>query len=158
MNRAWILEQIPHQGTMCLLDGVLDWNPDQVRCVSRSHRDKDHPLRTHGRLATICGIEVAAQCMAVHGALLAANSANARRIGYLAALRSVTVYVARLDEIVDDLIATGGTAEAAVILISRVGGLIAGAAFVIDLPELGGVKLLASHGVKSHVLVRFEGH
>ena len=106
MNRAWILEQIPHQGIMCLLDGVLDWNPDQVRCVSRAHRDKDHPLRTHGRLAAICGIEVAAQCMAVHGALLAASSAHARRIGYLAALRSVTVYVARLDEIVDDLIAT----------------------------------------------------
>ena len=60
--------------------------------------------------------------------------------------------------IVDDLIATGGTAEAAVILISRVGGLIAGAAFVIDLPELGGVKLLASHGIESHVLVTFEGH
>jgi len=60
--------------------------------------------------------------------------------------------------IVDDLIATGGTAEAAVKLIQRVGGTVAGAAFVIDLPELGGVKLLQSHGVASHALVAFEGH
>ena len=60
--------------------------------------------------------------------------------------------------IVDDLIATGGTAEAAVKLIQRVGGTVAGAAFVIDLPELGGVKLLKSHGVASHALIAFEGH
>jgi adenine phosphoribosyltransferase len=60
--------------------------------------------------------------------------------------------------IVDDLIATGGTAEAAVKLVSRIGGIVAGAAFVIDLPELGGVKLLARHGVESHCLMTFEGH
>ncbi len=60
--------------------------------------------------------------------------------------------------IVDDLIATGGTAEAAVKLITRVGGVIAGAAFVVDLPELGGIKLLQSYDVACHVLVAFDGH
>ena len=60
--------------------------------------------------------------------------------------------------IVDDLIATGGTAEAAVKLITRVNGIIVGATFVIDLPELGGMKLLKSHGVDSHALVTFDGH
>jgi adenine phosphoribosyltransferase len=60
--------------------------------------------------------------------------------------------------IVDDLIATGGTAEAAVTLVTRVGGNIAGAAFVIDLPDLGGVKLLAQHGVVAHTLMAFDGH
>jgi adenine phosphoribosyltransferase len=60
--------------------------------------------------------------------------------------------------IVDDLIATGGTAEAAVKLVTRVGGKVAGAAFVIDLPDLGGVKLLTQHGVKSHALMAFDGH
>ena len=60
--------------------------------------------------------------------------------------------------IVDDLIATGGTAEAAAKLIRRSGGEVAGATFIIDLPELGGVKRLAKHGVKCHVLVAFEGH
>lgn len=60
--------------------------------------------------------------------------------------------------IVDDLIATGGTAEAAVKLITRCGGKVAGAAFIIDLPELGGVKRLGALGVKSHALVAFDGH
>lgn len=60
--------------------------------------------------------------------------------------------------IVDDLIATGGTAEAAVKLLERSGGKIVGATFIIDLPDLGGMKLLKSHNVQSHALVAFEGH
>lgn len=60
--------------------------------------------------------------------------------------------------IVDDLIATGGTAEAAAKLIHRSGGEIVGAVFVVDLPELGGVKRLDALGVKSHALMAFEGH
>lgn len=60
--------------------------------------------------------------------------------------------------IVDDLIATGGTAEAAAKLIRHAGGEIMGAAFIIDLPELGGRKLLESHGIACHVLMAFEGH
>ena len=60
--------------------------------------------------------------------------------------------------IVDDLIATGGTAEAAVKLVRRSGGEIVGATFIIDLPELGGMKKLAALGIKSHVLMAFEGH
>ena len=60
--------------------------------------------------------------------------------------------------IVDDLIATGGTAEAAVKLITRVGGVVAGATFVVDLPELGGMKLLRSYDVEAHALVAYAGH
>ena len=60
--------------------------------------------------------------------------------------------------IVDDLIATGGTAEAAVKLVKRSGGVIVGATFIIDLPELGGMKKLAALGVKGHALMAFEGH
>jgi len=60
--------------------------------------------------------------------------------------------------IVDDLIATGGTAEAAVKLITRSGGQVVGASFVIDLPDIGGRKLVESHGVACHVLMAFEGH
>lgn len=60
--------------------------------------------------------------------------------------------------IVDDLIATGGTAEAAVKLIRRSGGKVVGASFIIDLPELGGWKLLESHDISCHALVKFEGH
>jgi adenine phosphoribosyltransferase len=60
--------------------------------------------------------------------------------------------------IVDDLIATGGTAEAAVRLVQRSGGEIVGATFIIDLPELGGMKKLAGLGVRCHALMAFEGH
>ncbi len=60
--------------------------------------------------------------------------------------------------IVDDLIATGGTAEAAVKLVQRSGGEIVGATFAIDLPELGGARKLAAHGIKCHTLMTFEGH
>ena len=60
--------------------------------------------------------------------------------------------------IVDDLIATGGTAEAAAKLVRRSGGEIVGAAFIIDLPELGGLRKLAAMGIESHVLMAFEGH
>ena len=60
--------------------------------------------------------------------------------------------------LVDDLIATGGTAEAAIELIRRSGGDIVAAAFVIDLPDLGGAKRIAAMDVKVHTLVSFEGH
>ncbi len=60
--------------------------------------------------------------------------------------------------IVDDLIATGGTADAAAKLIRQARGEIVGAAFVIDLPELGGAKLLEGQGIKVHSLMAFDGH
>ena len=59
--------------------------------------------------------------------------------------------------IVDDLIATGGTAEAAVSLLRRAGGRVDHALFVIDLPDLGGAERLAGHSVKARALVEFEG-
>ena len=60
--------------------------------------------------------------------------------------------------VVDDLVATGGTAEAAIELLHRSGGELVSAAFVIDLPELGGAERLRRRGVKVHTLVSFEGH
>lgn len=59
--------------------------------------------------------------------------------------------------IVDDLIATGGTAEAAINLIRRAKGTIVGAAFVIDLPDLGGRKRIEDMGVNVRTLCEFEG-
>lgn len=60
--------------------------------------------------------------------------------------------------IVDDLIATGGTADAAAKLIRQLGGSIIGAAFLIDLPDLGGAKRLEDQGIKVHALMQFGGH
>ena len=60
--------------------------------------------------------------------------------------------------LVDDLIATGGTAEAAVKLLRRTGAEVVGACFVIDLPEIGGRKKLEALGVEVRTLVAFDGH
>jgi len=59
--------------------------------------------------------------------------------------------------LVDDLIATGGTAEAAAKLIESMGGKIIECSFVIDLPDLGGRKRLEKHGQKVFALCEFEG-
>jgi adenine phosphoribosyltransferase len=59
--------------------------------------------------------------------------------------------------LVDDLLATGGTAEAGIRLIERLGAEIVGCAFVVDLPELGGRTLLERLGMEVHVLCEFEG-
>ena len=59
--------------------------------------------------------------------------------------------------IVDDLLATGGTAEAGIKLLERLGADIIGCAFIIDLPDLGGRKLLEALGMEVHALCAFEG-
>ena len=60
--------------------------------------------------------------------------------------------------IIDDLLATGGTVEATVKLVQRLGGAVKHAAFVINLPEFGGEKRLNNLGVDCYTLVNFEGH
>ena len=59
--------------------------------------------------------------------------------------------------IVDDLLATGGTAAAGIKLCERLGAEVIGCAFVIDLPELGGRKLLEGLGYEVHALTEFDG-
>jgi len=58
--------------------------------------------------------------------------------------------------IVDDLLATGGTVKASANLVEKLGGIVAGCAFVIDLPDLGGKEVLKKYDV--FTLVSFEGH
>ncbi|MBA8880561.1 adenine phosphoribosyltransferase [Phyllobacterium myrsinacearum] len=60
--------------------------------------------------------------------------------------------------LVDDLIATGGTAEAAVKLLQQMGADIVSACFIIDLPDLGGRKKLEALGVNVRTLIAYEGH
>ena len=59
--------------------------------------------------------------------------------------------------VVDDLLATGGTAEAGIRLIERLGGEIVSTSFIIDLPDLGGRKKLEAMGVEVHALCTFDG-
>jgi predicted hotdog family 3-hydroxylacyl-ACP dehydratase len=104
LNRTWIAQNIPHHGRMCLLDEVIEWDAQHIRCRSATHRLTDHPLRSHGRLGVCCGIEYAAQAMAAHGALAAGAAHTRPEAGFLAALRDVRLYVSRLDDIQSDLI------------------------------------------------------
>lgn len=60
--------------------------------------------------------------------------------------------------LVDDLIATGGTAEAAIKLIQRAGGTVIGCSFIVDLPDLGGRRRIEELGIKVLTLCEFEGH
>ncbi len=71
LDRNWIERHIPHHGRMCLLEEIIEWDVRHIRCRSGTHRAADHPLRSRDRLGAACGIEYAAQAMAVHGALAA---------------------------------------------------------------------------------------
>jgi predicted hotdog family 3-hydroxylacyl-ACP dehydratase len=103
VTRTQLAKLIPHEGDMCLLDGVLCWDAASIRCVSRSHLHACNPLRTEGGLRALCGIEYAAQAMAAHGAL--AGGRNTRpRAGYLASLRDVICVVEWLDQLDGELI------------------------------------------------------
>jgi predicted hotdog family 3-hydroxylacyl-ACP dehydratase len=95
LKREWIVGHIPHQGGMCLLDEVCHWDESAIHCRTRTHLDASNPLRRDGHLAAVCGIEYAAQAMAVHGALLAGASTKA---GYLASVRGVRLRIDHLDE------------------------------------------------------------
>lgn len=89
---------------MCLLDCVEAWDRERIRCRASSHRSADNPLRAYGRLGAACGIEYAAQAMAVHGALLAPADSSSARFGYLVSVRGTQLRVPRLDDIADDLL------------------------------------------------------
>jgi adenine phosphoribosyltransferase len=60
--------------------------------------------------------------------------------------------------LIDDLIATGGTARAAIRLLRKAGASVAQAQFLVDLPDLGGADLLRADGVEVNTLVSFPGH
>ena len=60
--------------------------------------------------------------------------------------------------LIDDLIATGGAAEASVKLLQKTGADVVGAAFIVDLPDLGGLGNITSLGIHVTVLVAFDAH
>ncbi len=82
---------IPHAGSMCLLDGVLSWNAEEIRCTATSHLDPANPLRCGGQLTSVHLLEYGVQATAVHGALLARESGEQASPGHLAALHEVSL-------------------------------------------------------------------
>jgi predicted hotdog family 3-hydroxylacyl-ACP dehydratase len=102
LRRSEIAGLIPHAGAMCLLETVQFWDDTTIVCIASSHRDADNPLASDGRLDGLCGIEYAAQAMAVHGTLVA-TPGNRPTAGYLASVREVICHTHRLDLLPDIL-------------------------------------------------------
>jgi predicted hotdog family 3-hydroxylacyl-ACP dehydratase len=105
LNAAGIARIIPHQGDMSLLDHVLSYDERSIECIALSHKLVSNPLRENGALHAVCGVEYAAQAMALHGALLSkAQNETAPRGGRLAGIRMLELSVMRLDNIEADLL------------------------------------------------------
>ncbi|MHB1280164.1 MAG: 3-hydroxylacyl-ACP dehydratase [Acidithiobacillus sp.] len=106
IGRQWISNHIPHQGNMLLLDYVERWDDEQILCVASSHRSASNPLRVGGRLGVVCGVEYAAQAMAVHDALVrvqGGDEPHSAGAGYIASVRELCTEAMRLDDIEGDL-------------------------------------------------------
>ena len=96
--RIDVVGLIPHQGAMCLLDTVESWDEKGIVCNASSHRRSENPLRDGAGLRGSCAIEYGAQAVAAHAGLMDGASGWRARIGFLAAVRDVTVWVARFDD------------------------------------------------------------
>ena len=104
MTKADLCRLIPHGGAMCLLDTVEQWDDNQILCRSGSHRDLSNPLRQGDRLEALCGLEYAAQAMAVHVGIVEERGENKKlAVGYLGAVKNLTLRAGRLDDMKEDL-------------------------------------------------------
>jgi predicted hotdog family 3-hydroxylacyl-ACP dehydratase len=92
---------VPHAGSMCLLERVLDWDDASIRAATSTHLDRSHPLAHGGRLRAVHLCEYGAQAMALHGGLVAQREGRVAAPGMLVLLRDVALHV-------DDLRSLGG--------------------------------------------------
>jgi predicted hotdog family 3-hydroxylacyl-ACP dehydratase len=103
ISKAALCRLIPHHGTMCLLDAVERWDATSILCTTASHRDAANPLRRDNQLEAICGLEYAAQAMAVHVGLLEQVKGCQLAVGYLGAVKHLMLRAPRLDHVKGDL-------------------------------------------------------
>lgn len=103
---------VPHAGAMCLLEQVISCSAESIQCETSSHLNPANPLRRNGHLSGICGIEYAAQAMALHGALRSTGAAGTQmgspqlerpRHGYLVSVRGIECQTRYLDTIATPL-------------------------------------------------------
>ena len=95
---------IPHAGSMCLLERVVEWTPERVMLATATHRSHDNPLRSDGRLRAIHLCEYGAQAMAVHGGLVARAAGETAQPGLLVSLRDVRLLVEYIDDLPGELV------------------------------------------------------
>ena len=99
MTKADIAALVPHQGPMCLLSEVMQYDERSILCRATSHRSATNPLRCDGRLPALAGIEYAAQALAAHCALVGLAGGTRAAHGVLAGVRALALSVDRLDDI-----------------------------------------------------------
>jgi len=99
-----VTQLVPHQGRMCLLERVLDWDPQGIRIETSSHRSAENPLRHGGRLKAVHLCEYGAQAMAAHGTLRADSRTGKARPGMLVSLRSVSLHCDYIDDLTGPLL------------------------------------------------------
>lgn len=101
MAHTDIASLIPHQGGMCLLEHIIEWDDAHIVLETTTHRSADNPLRADGRLRAVHLCEYGAQAMAVHGSLRSPTGKAAP--GMLVSLRSVTFARDYIDELTGSL-------------------------------------------------------
>lgn len=143
LTRTEIAGLVPHGGAMCLLDGVQDWDERTLVCTAAGHGDPAHPLRDGQGLRALCGIEYAAQAVALHAAL--ASRGRAAPAGLLASVRDVALHVDRLEDVagpltirVEQLLARDAGALYRFAVTAAAGRLLDGRLSVCWLGEAGG--------------------
>jgi len=111
LSRLELSKFLPHGDNMCLLSSVERWNASSITCLSSTHRDQDNPLRRHGVLGMLCGLEYAAQAMGVHVGLTRNISEHNASVGYLGAIRDIQIHSQTFQQFAEDL-----TIEASLLL------------------------------------------
>jgi predicted exporter/predicted hotdog family 3-hydroxylacyl-ACP dehydratase len=94
---------IPHQGSMCLLDRIVEWDDGRIVLATATHRSPDNPLRMDGRLRAVHLCEYGAQAMAVHGGLRAQAAGTPPQPGMLVSLRAVKFSRDFVEDLAGDL-------------------------------------------------------
>jgi len=95
LDYGGIAARIPHRGAMCLLARLVSWTAEEIVCDAGDHTDPAHPLRLDGALPAAAALELAAQAMALHGALCAPGAMPTP--GFLASARGLRLHAQRLD-------------------------------------------------------------
>lgn len=100
LDTAELYHSLPHGDDMRLLDRVVHFDADSIRCMANSHRDRENPMRIDNSLPILCGLEYAAQALALHGVLVASRSPDIvlnRDQIFIVMVKGVSCRVDRLD-------------------------------------------------------------
>ena len=97
MGREELQSLIPHSGSMCLLDSVVDWNDDSIACETSSHLRENNPFTKQGRLDSVLLVEYGAQAAAVHAGLIQ-NGMGEGGTAYIGAVKNLQIFEQVVDQ------------------------------------------------------------